>query len=144
MRINLDKPVPDDPSELIEAEAEDTSAEDEEAPDGFVIRRDLLTQKRRRKIPKELTPFQLRLIAVGLVVVILAAGGSLLVYLQGVRSNAERLPPQALAPRTGVRPQTQMQGQTGYRFQRASPPLGVMEPGPERTHDNEAPAEGIH
>ncbi len=149
MRINLDEPVPDDPALRNEDSAEDESDEDAEAPDGFVIRRDPLAQKRRRRGPRPLSPLELKLITIGLILVIALAGTSLTLYLLNVRRNADRLPASAINRSLPTAPAVQPQRGPApwggaYRGPVASPPDEAAQPQHDRADQDQTPADGIH
>ncbi|NLH99389.1 MAG: hypothetical protein GX446_07830 [Chthonomonadales bacterium] len=157
MRINLDDPATDDEDPRLILDGDDdeprlnlddeTAGLDEDAPDGFAIRRDPLAARRRRRVPKPLTPFQQRLIALGLILVIGVAIAVLGTYWRNVRSNAERIPASALSAPTTLQPPQP----SGTGAMRPSGPLRAITPTPDtadsdgdRASDGDAPSEGIH
>ncbi len=148
MRINLDEPVPDDPDLRIAATTDDETDEDADVPDGFVIRRDPLAQRRRCRGPRPLTATELRLITIGLILVIGIAGVSLTLYLLNVRRNADRLPISAInRSLPAPPPRQQQQGSMpwgGYRGPIARPPDEVTQPPPGPADNDETPTDGIH
>jgi hypothetical protein len=140
MRINLDEPEAGQKPE--QADTDDTEG-DETAPDGFVIRRDLLAERRRRRPPRTLSPLEQKLIAVGLMVVITVAGVSLFLYVRTVQSNAGRIPRSAIAPPSPTRAMPRAGAPTGAGAYRFAPPSQAAPPG-GGDGDDRTPTEGIH
>ncbi|MBM3493377.1 MAG: hypothetical protein FJX72_03490 [Armatimonadetes bacterium] len=146
MRINLDEPVSDEDLPKSHDTEDEDNADDEAATDGFVIRRDLLAQRRRRRPPRTLSPLEQRLIAVGLIVVIAVAATSLAFYLRTVRANAERIPASAVSrpvPQSAVPATGGSQGVMPGAYRHVAPP-DVTTNAPDRAPEDDAPTEGIH